>query len=140
MGQTNRKPMKWEAFLQLSEQEQIEYLQFVLEEFHVGIALVARDVFHVSRNTLQRHMTKLGLQQDGKAGGRIPEIMLAKWRAWVQTGELSEHVLPYPASRRTEQTVSQSEQTLRETIRTMQELYGSVRVTITIEPANAPGE
>ena len=128
-------PMKWDSFLLLSEEEQTAYLEFLFSEFHVGIAVIARDLFHVSRNTLHRIVRRINLEIPSNQGGRIPEIMLAKWKKWLSTGTVSSSQ-ETDTSDRQEKNSSDYAVYIRETVRAMHELYGNIKVTISVEPGN----
>ncbi len=123
------EPITWDMFMVLPDEEQEAYLRHVTERFRVTSGLIAQDLFGISQKTLTRYISKKAFDIPKSVGGRIPEAVLQRWKTWsaAPTGD------PGDAPHTSGDSADVSE-TVRGVVEQMRRTYGSVRVTITIEP------
>ena len=131
---TGLYPVSWEEFLEMSKERQRTYIQEIIETFHVGIRLIARDLFNVSADTLRRYLKVNGMEPDANKGGRIPEATLDKWRKWVlgDGNEENSRNRLFSGTFEIQENGESIPESICDMIRTMHEIYGDIRVTLTI--------
>ena len=133
------KPLTWDTFMMMPREEQEALLKYITDRFNVGTSAIANDLFHVSQHTLYRYIRRKQLEYPTSRGGRIPDAVLQEWRKWV------EHISRPDAAPSAGPNVSAevldgisvdaAADSVGDVVRTMHDLYGKVRVTISIEPA-----
>ena len=126
--------LTWGAFTMMTRDEQQALLTYVTERFRVGTSAIANDLFHVSQHTLYRYIQRQKLEFPRNQGGRVPEALMADWKAWVvqSTQQAQEK-----GSVRQEVSVGTADSaagSVGDVVRSMHDLYGKIRVTIAIEP------
>lgn len=122
--------LTWGAFTMMTRDEQQALLTYVTERFRVGTSAIANDLFHVSQHTLYRYIQRQKLEFPRNQGGRVPEALMADWKAWIaQSAQQAQG-----AVRQEVNTIEGTADSVGDVVRSMHDLYGKIRVTIAIEP------
>lgn len=122
--------LTWGAFTMMTRDEQQALLTYVTERFRVGTSAIANDLFHVSQHTLYRYIQRQKLEFPRNQGGRVPEALMADWKAWI-----AQSVQQVQGTVRQEvNTIEGTADSVGDVVRSMHDLYGKIRVTIAIEP------
>ena len=132
------KPLTWDSFMMMPREEQEGLLRYITDRFNIGTSAIANDLFHVSQHTLYRYIRREKLAYPTSRGGRIPDAVMLEWKKWVESISKPE---PLPASGQNVSTalpeglsVDGTANSVGDVVRTMHDLYGRIRVTISIEP------
>ena len=122
--------LTWGAFTMMTRDEQQALLTYVTERFRVGTSAIANDLFHVSQHTLYRYIQRQKLEFPRNQGGRVPEALMADWKAWIaQSAQQAQDTV-----RQEINTIEDTAGSVGDVVRSMHDLYGKIRVTIAIEP------
>ena len=122
--------LTWGTFTMMTRDEQQALLTYVTERFRVGTSAIANDLFHVSQHTLYRYIQRQKLEFPRNQGGRVPEALMADWKAWIaQSAQQAQG-----AVRQEVNTIEGTADSVGDVVRSMHDLYGKIRVTIAIEP------
>ena len=132
------KPLTWDSFMMMSREEQEGLLKYITGRFNIGSSAIANDLFHVSQHTLYRYIRREKLEYPTSRGGRIPDAVLQEWEKWVDGISKPEATAPTGQNIAAELsegvTVDGTANSVGDVVRTMHDLYGRIRVTISIEP------
>lgn len=124
--------LTWGAFTMMTRDEQQALLTYVTERFRVGSSAIANDLFHVSQHTLYRYIQRQKLEFPRNQGGRVPEALMADWKAWIT--QSTRQAQGDESVRQEVSTVEGTAGSVGDVVRSMHDLYGKIRVTIAIEP------
>ena len=124
--------LTWGAFTMMTRDEQQALLTYVTERFRVGTSAIANDLFHVSQHTLYRYIQRQKLEFPRNQGGRVPQALMADWKAWIANG--AQQAQDGEAVRQEVNTAESAAGSVGDVVRSMHDLYGKIRVTIAIEP------
>lgn len=131
-------PLTWDSFMMMPREEQEGLLKYITDRFNVGTLAIANDLFHVSQHTLYRYIRREKLKYPTSRGGRIPDAVVLEWKKWVESISKPESALPAGQSVSAELsegvTVDGTANSVGDVVRTMHDLYGRIRVTISVEP------
>lgn len=75
------QPMTWEEFSQLSDSMQKEYLQHIIDTYHVGCPAMGK-MFGCSQSNVFRRASQLGVTLT-KHNGRQPKSVQENWRQFL---------------------------------------------------------
>ena len=75
------QPMTWESFSQLSASMQKEYLQHIIDTYHVGCPAMGK-MFGCSQSNVFRRASQLGVTLT-KNNGRQPKSVQENWRQFL---------------------------------------------------------
>lgn len=130
-------PITWDIFMQMPHETQEALLNYVTDRFKVGTSAIANDLFHVSQHTLYRFIQREKLKYPTSRGGRTPEAVLREWKKWAAAVTApaperpGQNGAPEPAG---VVSVDGTANSVGDVVRAMHDLYGRIRVTISIEP------
>ena len=127
--------LTWGTFTMMPREEQQKLLTFVTERFRVGTTAIANDLLHVSQHTLYRYIRQRKLDYPKHHGGRVPDALMLDWKEWIASRTAEDA----PASsgqvvKSLDGSAQSAAETVGDVVRSMQSLYGKIRVTIAIEP------
>lgn len=88
------QPMIWEEFSQLSDSMQKEYLQHIIDTYHVGCPAMGK-MFGCSQSNVFRRASQLGVTLT-KHNGRQPKSVQENWRQFLGNQLLDEPADPVP--------------------------------------------
>lgn len=75
------RPMSWEDFSRLPDSMQKEYLQHLIDTYHVGCGAIGK-MFNHSQSTVFNRAKKLGVKL-ANTNGRLPSELQERWQAFV---------------------------------------------------------
>ena len=89
------RPMSWEDFSQLPDSMQKEYLQHLIDTYHVGCGAIGK-MFGHSQSTVFNRAKKLGVTL-ANTNGRLPSELQERWLAFVNYPDIDDmSVMPEP--------------------------------------------
>lgn len=88
------QPMTWEEFSQLSDSMQKEYLQHIIDTYHVGCPAMGK-MFGCSQSSVFRRASQLGVTLNKQAGHR-PKVVQENWMQFL--GDDPAEEAPAPVS------------------------------------------
>lgn len=92
------QPMIWEEFSQLSDSMQKEYLQHIIDTYHVGCPAMSK-MFGCSPSNIFRRASQLGVTLT-KHNGRQPKSVQENWQQF-----LGNHLLDEPSNPASEESL-----------------------------------